>query len=230
MSLTNAMTAGARRPRGVGVERQDEEGDEERQVLGDPVAAAADARDLEHGLDADELQRDVGHRREEAGDRHGEGEPARAEPAADEVGGSHVAVPVRRPTTGGHEDEDDRVEHDRVGHGEEAADSAGRPHRGGNGDERVGRVEVAAEQEPRDPRAERPAAEAPLLEALHARRAAPARGPEAGRCDDDEEEDEHGQGDAVDAAGVGGRGDREGAGGHRVPSSRWWPADVSSSR
>ncbi len=45
-----------------------------------------------NGLDADELQRDVGHRREEAGDRDGQGQAARAGPPVDEVGRRHVAV------------------------------------------------------------------------------------------------------------------------------------------
>ena len=64
-----------------------------------------------------------------------------------------------------HEDEDDRVEDDRVGHREEAADRAEREHRRRHRDERVGRVEVAAEQEPGDPGAELAPAEAPLVEA-----------------------------------------------------------------
>ena len=182
----------------VGVGREQRERDEQRQVLGDDAVAAAEADDLEHRLDADQLQRDVGHRREEAGDRHGERQPARAEPAAHEVGRGDVAVPVADRPHPAHEDEDDRVEHDRVGHGEEPGHRAGRPHRRRHRDERVGRVEVAAEQEPGDPGAERAAAEAPLVERLHARRAAPPAGPEAHDGDQREQHDEHGQGDSVD--------------------------------
>ena len=175
-----------RRPQatGVGVGREQRERDEQREVLGDDAVAAAEADDLEHRLDADQLQRDVGHRRDEARDGHGEREAARAEPATHEVGRGDVAVPVADRPHPAHEDEDDRVEHDRVGHGEEPGDRAGRPHRRRNRDERVGRVEVTAEQEPGDPGAERAASEAPLVERLHARRAAPPGGPEAHHGDE----------------------------------------------
>src|SRR3712207_8501276 len=51
-----------------------------------------------HGLEADELQRDVRHGRDEPGDGHEEGEQRAAVAAADEVGGRHVAVhPRHRP-------------------------------------------------------------------------------------------------------------------------------------
>ncbi len=162
---------------GVGVGREQRERDEQRQVLGDDAVAATEADDLEHRLDADQLERDVRHRREEAGDGDGERQPARPEPAAHEVGRGDVAVPVAHRPHPAHEDEDDRVEHDRVGHREEPGHRAGRPHRRRHRDERVRRVEVAAEQEPGDPGAERPAAQAPLVERLHARRAAPAGWP-----------------------------------------------------
>ena len=204
-------------PRGVGVEREDEERDEERQVLGDPVVAAADAGDLEDGLDADELQGDVGHRREEAGDGDREGQDPGPGTALDEVGRRHVAVAVRDRPEARHEDEDDGVEDDRVRDGEEAVDGPEGPHRGGHRDERVGRVEVAAEQEPRDPRAEGAAAEAPLLEALHAR-----RGDASGRprsrppATTTKKKMRTARATPLTPAGVGGGSD----GGHRVPSSR----------
>ena len=158
------------------------------------------ADDLEHGLDADQLQRDVRHRRDEAGDRHGERQAAGAEAAAHEVGRGDVAVSVADRPHPAHEDEDDRVEHDRVGHGEEPGHRAGRPHRRRHGDEGVRRVEVTAEQEPGDPGAERAAPEAPLVERLHAGRAAPAGGPEAHAGDEREEQDENGQCHSVDVA------------------------------
>ena len=189
-----------RRPQAarVGVRREQRERDEQREVLGDDAVAAAEADDLEHRLDADQLERDVGHRRDEARHGHGEREAARAEPAAHEVGRGDVAVPVADRPHPAHEDEDDRVEHDRVGHGEEPGHRAGRPHRRRDRDERVGGVEVTAEQEPGDPGAERTAPEAPLVERLHARRAAPPGGPEAHHGDEREQHDEHGEGDAVD--------------------------------
>ena len=130
----------------VGVGREDRERDDDRPVAGH-------AHRLEHGLDADQLQRDVGHRRDDAGDGDEQRQRRRAEAAADEVGRGHVAVHVAdRPQPDQHE-EDDRVDDDRVRHGEEP-DGAGAEDQGRNGDERVGRVEVAAEQEPGDPRPE----------------------------------------------------------------------------
>ena len=71
------------------------ERDEQRQVLGQPVVAATQADHLEHGLDADQLERDVGHRRHEPGHSDGEAEAAVVVPAADEVGGRDVAVPAK---------------------------------------------------------------------------------------------------------------------------------------
>ncbi len=151
-------------PGRVGVRREHRERHEQRQVLGEPVAAAAQAGHLEHGLDADQLERDVGHRRHEPGHSDGEAEAAVVVPAADEVGGRDVAVPVADRPQPRHEDEDDRVQDDRVGHREEARHRAGGEHRGRHRDERVRRVEVAAEQEPGDPGAELAAAETPLVE------------------------------------------------------------------
>ena len=55
------------------------------------------------------------------------------------------------------------------GHGEEA-DRAGAEQQRRHGDERVRRVEVAADQEPGDPGAEVAAAQAPLVEVLQRRR------------------------------------------------------------
>ena len=56
-----------------------------------------------------------------------------------------------------------RIDHDGVRHGEEA-DRAGAEHQGGHGDEGVGGVEIAAEQEPGDEGAEAAAAEAPFMQ------------------------------------------------------------------
>ena len=63
---------GRPQPGGVRVGGKHGERDEQRQVLGEQVVATADADDLEHGLDADQLQRDVGHRGQDPG--HGDGE------------------------------------------------------------------------------------------------------------------------------------------------------------
>ena len=201
-------------PAGVGVGRQHREGDEQRQVTRQG-AVATEADDLEDGLDADQLQGDVGHRRQDAGDRDRQRQPARAVAPAHEVGRGDVAVPVADRPQPRHEHEDDRVDHDRVGHGEEPADRAQREHRRGHRDERVRRVEVTAEQEPRDPRAEAAATQAPLVQALHALGPAPARGEEAHHGHGQEQHDQDRQGDDVDAGVRGGGG---GKGAHRWSS------------
>ncbi len=207
-----------RRPesRGVGEGGEHREGDEQRQVARQLAVAPADAGHLEHGLDADELQRDVGHRRHEPGDGDGEREAAVAVAAAHEVGRRHVAVPVAHRPQPRHEDEDDRVEHDRVGHREEPGDGTEREHRGRHRDERVGGVEVAAEQEPGDPGAELAAAEPPLVEAVEVVPPLEPRGHEAEHGDHEEQRDQDAERDAVDVAG----GRQRGRGAHESPFPR----------
>ena len=175
------------------------ERDDQRQVAHERVARTAQSHRVEHGLDADELQRDVGHRRDDAGDRDGEREAAAVVASADEVGRRDVAATLRDRPQARQEDEDDRVGDDRVRHGEEPGHRAGRVHRGRHRDERVGRVEVTAQQEPGDDRAEAAAAEPPLVQAVHRLGPPPAHGDEAAHRDDDEEEQDDAELDAVDA-------------------------------
>ena len=94
---------------------------------------------------------------------------------------------------------DDRVDHDRVGDREEA-DRAGAEHQRGHGDERVRGVQVAAEQEPADERAEAAAAEPPLVQVHHVLGPAPAGRGEADAGDDEEEDDDDRERDGVDVA------------------------------
>jgi hypothetical protein len=146
---------------------------------------AEDPHRLQHGLDADELQGDVRHRRDDPGDRDHQRERAGAEAAADEVGRRHVAVPVRhRPQPRRHE-EHHRVDDDRVRDGEEAERADAEQQRG-HGDERVRGVEVTADEEPGDPGAEVTAAQTPLVEVVERLRAAPARRDEAEHRDEPE--------------------------------------------
>ena len=119
--------------------------------------------------------------------------------AAHEIRGGDVAVAVADRPQARHVDEDDRVEDDRVGNRKETADRPGREHRGGHRHERVGRVEVAAEQKPRDPRAERAPAEPPFVQARQVFRAAPVRRPETHDRDQQEQTDQHRQRGVVDA-------------------------------
>ena len=120
--------------------------------------------------------------------------------AADEVGRRDVALRVGDRPQPWHEDEDQGIDDDRVGHREEAADRAGCVHRRRHRHERVRRVEVATEQEPGDDRAEAPTTEAPLVERVHVVGFAPPRGVETAGGDDDEEEDQDAECDAVDVA------------------------------
>ena len=187
-------------PGHVRVDRQHEEGDEQRQVLDVGVGrGGADPHHGEHRLDADQLQRDVRHQRQDAGEGHRQRQPAGAVPAADEVAGRDVVVhPGDRPQPG-QEDERDGEGHDRVRDREES-DRSRAEHQGGHGDERVGRVEVAAEQEPRDERAEAAARQAPLVQVQHVVRSAPARRREADDRDEQEQDDDDRERRGVDVA------------------------------
>src|SRR5450759_4384257 len=62
--------------RGVRIGGKEGERDEQRKVLGDDTAGAADTGDLQDRLDADELKCDVGHRGQDAGDGDDQGQPA----------------------------------------------------------------------------------------------------------------------------------------------------------
>ena len=174
----------------VRVGGEDHEGDDQRPL-------ALDAHHLQHRADAHELQRDVGHRRDDAGDRDHQRERRRAVAAADEVGRRHVAVLVRHRPQPRRDDERHREDQDRVRDGEEA-DRADGEHEAGDGHERVRGVEVAAEQEPGDPAPELAPAEAPLVEVLERLRLAPARRPEAHPRDEREQGDEDDQLDPLD--------------------------------
>ena len=191
---------------------------------------AAQAQHREHGLDADQLQRDVGHGRDDAGDGDGEGQRPAAVPAAHEVRRGDVAVPVRDRPQPAHQQEHDRVQHDRVRHREETAHRSGGPHRGRNGDERVGGVEVAAEQEPGDPGPEAAAAEAPLVQAVQPCRLfpAPPRGKEPQDRDEDEEDDHDGECNAAD--GPVRNGQRHGGRAHRSSPAPVMPRTASRRR
>jgi hypothetical protein len=131
---------------------------------------------------------DVRHRRDDA--RHGDGkrEHAAAITRADEVGGRHVALTLRDAPQLREHDERERIDQDRIRQREEAR-CACAEHECGDGDERVGGVQVATQQEPRDDRAEAPAAEAPLFQ-MREIAFTPVRGDEAKDRDADEEQNE----------------------------------------
>jgi hypothetical protein len=169
-----------RRPQAalIGVGGQDGEGDEQRQVaLQGAGAAAADAHALQYDLDADQLQGDVGHGGQDAGRGHRQRQPAAAIAAAHEVRWGHVLVLVRHRPQPRHHQEHERVDDVGVGQREEP-ERAHTEHQRRHRDEGVGGVQVAAEQEPGDDRAEASAAQPPLVEVAQVGRT-PAGGHEA---------------------------------------------------
>ena len=108
-----------------------------------------------------------------------------------EIGGRDVAVPVAHVPQAREDQEQDRIDDDRVRHGEEG-ERAGAERERRHRDEGVGGVEVAADQEPGDQRAEAAPAEAPLVQLVEVA-AAPARGGEAEPGDEREQHREHHQ-------------------------------------
>ena len=118
---------------------------------------------------------------------------------AHEVGRRDEPVAVRDRPHANRREQHHRVDDDRVGHREEADRPEPEDERG-NRHERVGRVDVAAEQEPGDPAAELAAAEPPLVEVLERLGLAPARGGEAEPADEHEERDDDRELELVDVA------------------------------
>ena len=114
-------------------------------------------------------------------------QPAVAEAAAHEIARRDVAVLVAHVPEAREHQEQERIDDDRVGHGEERH-GAGAERQRRHGDEGVGGVEIAADQEPGDDGAEAPAAEPPLVQLIQIA-LAPARGgkPQPG----DEAEQQH---------------------------------------
>ena len=157
----------------VGVGGQDDEGCGQRPLAMEPEGG-------EHDADADQLQRDIGHEGEDAGEGDGHRERPVAVASADEIGEGDIAVPVADGPEPGQHEQHVRVGDDRVRQGEEAVRSRAVEGRG-YGDDGVGGVGIAADQEPRHPSAEAASGEAPLFERMHpGGGSAPARGEKAG--------------------------------------------------
>jgi hypothetical protein len=103
------------------------------------------------------------HGRDDPGDSHRQGEPAVAEAPAHEIGRRDVVVLVADVPKAWKHQEQDRIDDDRVGN-REKRDGAGPEGERRNGNERVGGVEVAADQEPGDEGAEASSAQAPFVQ------------------------------------------------------------------
>ena len=110
------------------------------------------------------------------------------EAVAHEVRRRHVAALARDRPEPRKDQIEERIDKDRVGDGEEAH-GAGAEHERRHGDERVGGIEVAAEQEPGDDRAEAPTAEAPFMQLVEIG-FAPMRRDEAEPAHEQEQDDE----------------------------------------
>ena len=181
--------------RAVGVERQHDEGDDDRRFAGQ-------SHRLDHHAHADQLQRDIGHGRDQPGQRHRELERARAVYAVHDVGRGDVAVGMRDLPQDRHDSEHEGIDDDGVGQREEAV-GADRVDQRRHRDHGVGGVEIAADQEPGDPGAELAAAETPFIEMLLDLAGFPACREESHHGDEQEEENENRKRNPFDLIGHG---------------------------
>jgi hypothetical protein len=117
----------------------------------------------DHDLQANELQRDIRHGRNNAGNRHRERQPAIAESAAHEVGRRDVIVLVADIPQAREHEKQNGINHDGIRHCEER-DGPGPESERRDGDESVSRIQIAADEEPGDKSAETAAAEAPFVQ------------------------------------------------------------------
>jgi hypothetical protein len=176
-------------------------------------ARARDAERADHDLQTDELEGDVRHRRDDPGDSHRQGEPAVAEAPAHEVSCGDVMVLVADVPDPREHQEKDRVSDDRVGHREES-DSARAKGKCRNGNESIGRVEIAADEEPGDDGTEASSAESPLVQQIEIA-SAPVGRREAQPGDKAKHRYEDDQGDPVDVL-------------HRIPPSLFLAPECDS--
>ena len=172
----------------IGERREHGKGDDQRQVGGE--SGPRDPERADHDLNADELQRDVGQRRHDSRDGHGERQPAVPEPAAHEIRRRDIAAPVAHVPQPRKHEKQQRVDEDGVRHREERHGTAAE-HEGRNGDEGIRGVHVSADEKPRDEGAETSPAETPFVQLVQIA-AAPAGGrkPEPGDAAKEQDEDD----------------------------------------
>ena len=156
---------------GVGVGGENDKGRNQR-----PLPAYAQGGN--HLAHANQLQRDVRHGGKNAGNGHRDRKPTALITPAHVVSQGDVTVAVAYAPERGQHQHHDGIAHDAVRNGEEA-DGAGAEERGGNCNDGVRRVEVAANQEPGDQGAEAAPRQPPLIQIAQLR-PSPAYGPEAG--------------------------------------------------
>ena len=171
--MTKAISAGAAKAGGIGIDGEHEEGGDQRKFAWKPTAWMAAGH-------ADQLQRDIGHRREDAGHGHGDFERARIIAAMHDIGRRHIIIVLRDLPEQRHDREDERKHDDGVRQGEEA-EGADRIDERRHRDDRIGGVKVAADEEPGDPGAELAPAKAPFVDMGEGFGPPPARRHEAHR-------------------------------------------------
>ena len=155
---------------------------------------------LDHHAHPDQLQGDIGHGRDHAGDGDGKFKPARMVGAVDHVGRGDVAIGMRHLPQHRHDREHEGIDDDGVGQREEAV-GADRIDQRRHRDHGVGGIEIAADQKPGDPGAELPSAQPPFVEMFADRAGFPARGEESHHGDEDKEEEENRESNPVDLIG-----------------------------
>ena len=173
----------------VSEERQYHERDGDRRVRHDPLAGEAQRKD--DFLQADKLQRDVGHRRQDPGQRDRELQSLVPVAAEDKIAGGHVSMFFRHRPQPRQRQIQEWIDDNGVRDREEPIGANGEDHCG-NRDDRVGGVKIAAEQEPGDPAAEASAAKTPFGDVIEIGRL-PARRNEAEHRHQPKKEYEHGR-------------------------------------
>jgi hypothetical protein len=158
----------------IGEGGQDDERDDKRQVA--EKSFGSDAHRADHDLQAKELQRDIRHGRNDAGDRDCQREPAVAVAALHEIAGSDVMVLVRDRPHARQYEKYQRIDNDGVRQREEA-ERSGPEHEGRHGDEGIGGVDVAIQEKPSDDGAKPTARQSPLVQLIEIA-AAPISGKE----------------------------------------------------
>ena len=151
----------------IGVGGENRKRAEQRQIDRHPADMGGDVKPQrrDHHFDADQLQRDIGHGGDDAGNGDGQRQAAAAEPGAHEIGRRDIAVAVtHRPQPRQHH-EQKRPHQNGIRHGEKAGGPGAEQQRG-HRDEGVGGIEIAAEQEPADDAAEAPPAQSPFVELI----------------------------------------------------------------
>ena len=147
----------------------------------------------DHHLHAHQLQRDIGHHRDQSGHGDGQRQAAMAKAPAHKIGGGDVAMLVRHAPQSREGDEHHGIHQGGIGHGKEAG-RTGAEHEGRHGDERVGGIEIAPQQEPCDQGAEAAPAQAPFMQ-LRQVAGAPARPEQAQQGHEHEQARENDDGD-----------------------------------